>query len=69
MNNPYDLHSWSTQYRQVRLAEAWMTQLEGRLRENRKIRPGWDHLGLALAETLALLGAAGQPGVGMAKTW
>ena len=37
MNTPYDLHSWSTQYREEVLHEVRMTRLEGRLREDRKV--------------------------------
>jgi hypothetical protein len=59
MNNPYDVHSWSTQYRQERLAEAQMTHIEGRLRENRKARSGWGRMSLVWASVLSLLSGAG----------
>ena len=43
MNYPYDLHSWSAQYRQEVLHEVRMKQIEGRLRENHKARSGPGH--------------------------
>jgi len=58
MNNPYDLNSWSTQYREERLAETRMTQLEGRLREDRKARSGRSPVSLALASVLSLVRGA-----------
>jgi len=69
MNSPYDVHSWSTQYRQERLAEARTRHLERRLREDRKACRERGRPGLVLAEALALLGAAVQPGAGRARTW
>jgi hypothetical protein len=69
MNNPYEIHSWDKQYRVERLAEARMTHLEGRLREDRKACRARGRPGLVLAKTLTLLGAAVQPGAGRAKTW
>jgi hypothetical protein len=53
MNSPYDLHYWSTQYRQERLREARTKQLQGRLRECRKARSGWGSVSLALANLLS----------------
>jgi hypothetical protein len=58
MNNPYDLHSWSTQYRQERVAEAQMTHLEGRLRKNHKARSERGSVSLALASALTLVRGA-----------
>jgi hypothetical protein len=58
MNNPYDVHSWSAQYRQEALHEARMIQLEGRLRENRKARSGRGSVSLALANVLSLVRGA-----------
>jgi hypothetical protein len=58
MNNPYDLNSWSTQYRQERLRDAQTTHLEGRLREDRKARSERAPLGLALASVLSLVRGA-----------
>jgi hypothetical protein len=58
MNNPYDIHSWSTQYRQERLAEARMTQLDGQLREDRKARSGQSSLAPALANVRSLVRGA-----------
>ena len=37
MNNPYDIHSWSTHYREEMLREVGTTRLEGRLRANGEI--------------------------------
>ena len=58
MNYPYDLHSWSAQYRQEVLHEVRMKQIEGRLRENHKVRSGRDPVGLALASVLSLVRGA-----------
>jgi hypothetical protein len=69
MNNPYDLHSWSKQYRQETLRAARATHLEGRLRKERKARCERGRLGLILAGMLAFLEVAGQAGPGKAKTW
>jgi hypothetical protein len=55
MNNPYDVHSWSIQYRQERLSEARAIRLEGRLCEERKARSGRGSVGLALANVLSLV--------------
>jgi hypothetical protein len=58
MNNCLDIHSWSTQYRQERLAEARATHLKVRLREDRKARSGRGSVNLALASLLSLGRAA-----------
>ena len=58
MNNYYDLHSWSTQYRQERLLEAKTRRLERRLRENRNERSGRGPVRLALANVLSLVRGA-----------
>ena len=58
MNNPYDIHSWSTQYRQEALREARTRQLEGRLRKDRKARSGRGSVSLALANVLSLMRGA-----------
>jgi hypothetical protein len=58
MNNPYDLHSWSKQYRQEALHEVRMTQLEGRLQENHKARSERGRVSLALANVLSLVRGA-----------
>jgi hypothetical protein len=58
MNNPYELHSWSTQYRQERLRNAQRSQLEGRLRKDRKTRSERGPVSLALASALSLVRGA-----------
>jgi hypothetical protein len=58
MNNPYDVHAWSTQYRQERLAEVRTRHLERRLREDRKACPGRRTVGVALANLLSLVRGA-----------
>jgi hypothetical protein len=58
MNNPYDLHSWSTQYRQERMRDAQTTHLEGRLRKDRKTRSERGSVSLALASVLTLMRGA-----------
>jgi hypothetical protein len=58
MNNYYDLHSWSKQYRQERLREARTTQLERRLWENNKARSVRGSVSLALANVLSLVRGA-----------
>jgi hypothetical protein len=58
MNNPYDLHSWSKEYRQDALHEVRRTQLDERLRENSKARSERGRVGLALASVLSLVRGA-----------
>jgi hypothetical protein len=58
MNNTYDLHSWSKQYRQEALHEVRMTHLERRLRENHKARSERGPVSLALANVLSLVRGA-----------
>jgi hypothetical protein len=58
MNNPYDVHAWSTQYRQERLSEARTRHLERRLREGGKARSGRGSVGLAVTSLLSLVRAA-----------
>ena len=58
MNNLYDLHSWSKQYRQEALHDVRLTQLEGRLRENHKTRSERGPVSLALANVLSLVRGA-----------
>ena len=54
MNNFYDFHSWSTQYRQEKLAEAHMCRLLERVKESRE-RHKWGRLGFYCRNTLAPL--------------
>jgi len=58
MNNPYDVHSWSTQYREERMRDARTTRLENRLREDRKARFGRGSVSVALANVLSLVRGA-----------
>lgn len=58
MNNSYDVHAWSTQYRQERLSEAWTRHLEGHMREDRKARFGQGSVDLAVASVLSLVRGA-----------
>ena len=55
MNNTYDAHSWSRLYREERLAEARVRQLEVRLQENREARSGRGPMVLALRSVLSVL--------------
>jgi len=58
MNNPYDIHSYSKQYRQEVLHELQMRQLEKRLRANHKAHSVRDSVSLALANVLSLVRGA-----------
>jgi hypothetical protein len=58
MNNPYELHSWSQEYRQERLRDAQRLQLEGRLRKDHKLRSVRGSASLALANVLSLVRGA-----------
>jgi hypothetical protein len=58
MNSPYDLHSWSKQYRQEVLHEVRTRQLEGRLRETHNARSERGSVSLALANVLSLVRGA-----------
>jgi hypothetical protein len=53
MNNSYDLHSWSKQYREERLTEARVRHLVERTRASREPRGVW-RIGLAWRTPLAL---------------
>ena len=55
--NPYDIHSWSKDYREERLAEANMRHLVERARVSRESR-GSGRLGLSWRNPLALLRGA-----------
>lgn len=59
MNNPYDLHSRSKEYRDERLREASRTHLEVGLRADRWARSGRIRAGLAWGGVLSLLCGAG----------
>jgi hypothetical protein len=58
MNNLYDLHSWSKQYRQEALHEVRMKQLEWRLQENHKAPSERGRVSLALANVLSVVRGA-----------
>jgi hypothetical protein len=60
MNNLYDLNSWSTLYREERLAEAGRLHLAQKIRASRGPR-GLRLLGSAWRNTRASLGAASRP--------
>jgi hypothetical protein len=55
MHNPYDVHSFSKQYRNEALEEARSRQLERQLRENRRPRSERGTVVFALSHVLALL--------------
>ena len=46
MNNPYDLHSWSTQYLEDAMTETSRRRLEGRTQAGRRARSGRSRVGL-----------------------
>ena len=57
MNNPYDLHSWSKQYREEALQQARTRHLVERTRTSRE--PCWlRRVGLAWSNALTLLRGA-----------
>jgi phage replication-related protein YjqB (UPF0714/DUF867 family) len=58
MNNLYDVHSWSKQYRVQALHEARLTHLERRLRENHKARSERTTMSLPLAKVLLVVRGA-----------
>ena len=53
--NAYDLHSWSAQYRQERLAEASQRHLIEQIRGNHEQRSRWGRMSLVWANVLSLL--------------
>jgi hypothetical protein len=57
MNNPYDVHSWSKQYREEALRQARVQHLAERARASRAPRE-WGQLGLAWRNPLAFLRGA-----------
>ncbi len=57
MNNPYDLHSWSKQYREERLDEVRKRTLAEQARTRREPRES-GRLGLVWRKPLALLRGA-----------
>jgi hypothetical protein len=56
--NPYDVHSWSTHYREEVLHGAWTIRREGWLRQECRARSGRDSVRLALANVLSLVRGA-----------
>jgi hypothetical protein len=55
MNNSYDLHSWSKQYREERLTEARVRHLEPRAKAHRRPRSEEQGLWSRLGEQAAAL--------------
>jgi hypothetical protein len=55
MNNSYDLHSWSKQYRAERLAQARVRHLEHRAKAHRRPRSEEQGLWSRLGEQAAAL--------------
>ena len=55
MNNPYDIHSWSTHYRDEALQGARVRHLAHRARVGREQRSGRSRVGLAFRGVLSLL--------------
>jgi hypothetical protein len=56
--NPYDVHSWSTHYREEALHGAWTIRRQGWLRRDRLARSGLGSVSLALANVLSLVRGA-----------
>ena len=56
--NPYDVHSWSTHYREEVLHGAWTIRREGWLLQDCRARSGRDSVRLALANVLSLVRGA-----------
>ena len=52
MNNPYDIHAWSKDYREERLAEASRWHLVKRANGNRRPRSRLGRVGFALSGAL-----------------
>jgi hypothetical protein len=55
MNNSYDLHSWSKQYREERLAQARVRHLEHQAKAHRRPRSEEQGLWSRLGEQAAAL--------------
>jgi hypothetical protein len=58
MNNPYDLHSWSKQYREDALQEAHERHLAKQVKAHRKQRSEQSRVGLAWSSVMTLVHGA-----------